>query len=85
MDHSRALGHAADAHPPAAQVGLQGDLLVNQVGGKDRPGGAVAPLGTEGGHQGVQPRQQDVHGNWHADHPGGADQHLFGGQAQPLS
>ena len=36
MNHSRALGHATDAHGAATQLGLQGHLLINQIGGEDR-------------------------------------------------
>jgi hypothetical protein len=56
VDHSRALGHAADAHGAATEIGLQGDLFVDQVGGEDRLGRRAAALGAEGRHQGIEAR-----------------------------
>ena len=84
MDHSRALGHAADADAAAAQIRLQSDLLSHQIGGEDGGGCRGPTLGTEGRHQGIKTRQQGAHRNRHADHTGGADQHLFRRQTQPI-
>jgi len=78
VDHSRALGHAADPHPLATEIGLQGDLLEGQIGGEDGAGGGGAPRRAQGRHQWIEPRQQGVDRDRHADHAGGADQHLLG-------
>ena len=84
MDHSRALGHPADAHVAAAQIRLQSDLLSHQIGGENGSSCSGPTLGTEGRHQGIKTRQQGAHRNRHADHTGGADQHLFRRQTQPI-
>ena len=84
VDHSRALRHAANPHGAATELRLQGDLLVGEIGCEDGTGGRSTTAWAEGFKQWIEACQQCVHWDRHADHAGGADQHLVCREPQAL-